>query len=473
MSSTSTSTSTSSAPVLQNCTVCSAPCRSAARPTCSLRCSWKTSGHCVQCGRKVKQPEGDQQQTATPYYTTFCGPLCCGEARRGNWCIGCGVKQVSTQGVSRCSNECMSIDIPFAMTDNSAFPSRRTTPDDKNTQNNNNNSNQQQQQQSSSRPNSREIINDHQHQQQNQFVVAPAGSRVTCSAVQPGSKLWDRITTPFHRQGLQCFQVIKVNNSAADKKAYNAYRLACDQKISAARVIKYGFGGEGCEHKRFYSLMPGCGAHLWGLRLAGQVPPNQQQQQKDAGEGIEGFASTCQDPYCDVCRILDSGLKLTSIAGRPSHFSVPTLESVLPWCNDTASTVTSTHFSPVDGRPYQYTQRFQAVALVRTALGTVHVVNDMKDVAIDKPPQNFDSVVMVRDEDKLPNQPGTCKTDSAFTYNDQSILCEYIVLFDNNPVTANSSMIPPPPIIQKQMHQQQLGNTSSLNSSSSSEQPMF
>lgn len=462
MSTENTST-TSIAP--QNCTICSAPCRSAARPTCSLRCSWKSSGHCVQCGRKVKQqPEGQQQQQQeNPSFTTFCGPLCLVEARKGNWCIGCGVKQITTQGLSRCSSECMAVDIPFAQTDNSAFPSRRTTPDEKNSNNNNNtNNNQHQQRQgssSTSRPNSRE-----EQQQQN----TGGGSRITCSAVQPGSKLWERITTPFVRQGLQCFQVIKVNNTTADKKAYNAYRLACDQKIAAAGILKYGFGGEGCEHKRFYSLMPGCGSHLWGLRLAAQVNNNNGTINKNSNNNnsnnseIEGFASTCQDPYCDVCRILDSGLKLTSIAGRPSHFSVPTLESVLPWCEDTATTHTSTHFSPLDGSPYNYTQRFQAVALVRTALGNAQVVNDMKDVAVDRPPANYDSVVMVRDEDKLP-QAGTCKTDSAFTYSDQSILCEYIVLFDTNPQA------------QQQQSSYGLGNTSSLNTSSSnqSEQPMF
>lgn len=460
----------------QICVTCKTSCSSAARNgCCSLRCSWKSTCQCVQCGRQVrpdKLPFGE----AHADFKTFCGPLCLDEARRGSWCIACGVKQVTTQGLSRCSNECMAADVPLPH--ESPFPSRRTTPGEDG--NNINNQNQQQQQNnnnfffnnntnnqvlqegnsttsnnSSNRASRRasfsnntgasasssSLMNKNTNSNNN---IASADSRPTVSTVHPGSKLWDRITTPFHRAGLQCYQVIQINNSAVDKKAYNAYRLAVDQKLVANKTAKWAWGGEGNEHKRFVPLMAGCGGHLYGLRLAQQFtssssssmssnnyPKNNNHHHNNNYNNqqpeIEGYPFVCSDPTCDVCRILSSGLKLTSVAGRTSHFSVPTLDSVLPWCADAASTINA-------GSPQHV--RFQAAALVRTVLGNVNVVGDFDQVSVNAPPQGFDSVVCCPEskEKSSLNDVSTIaeiKTDSAFTYNDQGILAEYIVLFTN------------------------------------------
>jgi len=530
------------------CSVCTAPIKmmgagsdnnSGAARVCSLRCSWKTKQQCVQCGRQVKDeklPFADH-----PHFKIFCGALCLDEARRGNWCIACGVKQVTTQGNSRCSHECMSVDVPLT---ESPFPSRRTTPgegekgntssssntnttttnnnnhNNNNYNNNNNNNNninhqqqyttnnsnnnnsnpsttqlsrrasfsstvsssstgcgfnnngyQQQQQQQmfyhqhnnnnhqnhhhhhqpmmqERKPNSRDSQphhHHHHHHHPHSSTSTSSSSRVTCSPVQPGSKLWDRITTPFHRSGLQCYQVIQVHNSVADKKAYNAYRLSVDQNLSSKGIKKYGFGGEGNEHKRFVPLMAGCGGHLYGLRLASQLPTSQHSSSsaanhKEIGCDIEGYPFVCQDPSCDVCRILESGLKLTSVTGRSSHFSVPTLDSVLPWCQDaSASTPSSSSNNNNNSSTLNSTSsssstnnlpKFQAAALIRTVLGNVHIVNDFESVPESQAPQGYDSVVCV-DNNNTSNNNNQPRTDSAFNYNDRGVLCEYVVLFSS------------------------------------------
>lgn len=117
-------------------------------------------------------------------------------------------------------------------------------------------------------------------------------------------------------------------------------------------------------------------------------------------------------------------MKLTAVTGRTSHFSVPTLDSALPWCQDAASNAPSSSSSTTN-KP-----KFQAAALVRTVLGNVHVVNDFDSVPESQPPEGFDSVVCVENSNNS-NNSNAARTDSAFNYNDRGVLCEYIVLFSS------------------------------------------
>ena len=175
---------------LQNCcSICNAPAKvsSASSPStstntsgaarvCSLRCSWFSKQQCVQCGRQVKNeklPFPDH-----PNFKIFCGALCLDEARRGNWCIACGVKQVTIQGLSRCSHDCMSVDVPLPH--ESPFPSRRTTPPE-GCVNNNSNDNAIAQQQQQQYGNNFVMMNNYNNNNNN----SETGSNSSSSASSP------------------------------------------------------------------------------------------------------------------------------------------------------------------------------------------------------------------------------------------------------------------------------------------------
>lgn len=333
--------------------------------TCSIRCAWALKGHCCQCGRGIPG-------NGFPRKATFCGVACADEARRGNWCCLCGVSQCA-QGFTRCSAKCLSAandsngssgsgnnNASASAATASPFPSRQTTPEDANSSK--------------------------QHR--------------TCCLVQPGNKIFERIVAPFAARGLQVVQVVQVNNLPQEKKAYAAHRLAVDQRMSHQGIPKFGMGGEGGEHKRFVPLMPGC----WqSLQFAGNG--------NNGGANGQIPSNLCADPSCDTCRILGHGMKLSTLIGRSSHFSVPNFESVLPWCMDAGRSV--------DGGA----TRLCTVALTRVVIGVPMIVHELSQ--IQPPPVGYDCVLCM----DPPVNGVPPETDSVFTYSDHSIQCEYIVSF--------------------------------------------
>lgn len=360
------------------------PSGAGAAATCSLRCSWRQRLACCQCGRNIA---GNTAAKAA----IFCGAACADEARRGNWCVLCGCRPSAAAGrCGLCSSATGSAPASqpvsaqlsrrnsgvFEMnTDESPFPSRKTSPEEA--------------------------------MSKAQRAGGSGGGKPqrTCSVVYPDggtARVYERIAAPFIARGLHVAQIIQLNGNPQEKKAYNANRLAVDQRMAAGNIAKLGFGGEGNEHKRFVPLLSGC--------CAAFAAPSGIVIHGGNNDGVP--ATLCCDGACDACRIMENGMKLSSIVGRTSHFSVPNFDSVLPWCLDAGK--------PSDNGA----ARLCAVALTRVVVGHPLIVHDLSQVA--PPPIGYDSVLCM----DRPGPDGAApQSDSCFSFSDHSVQAEYIVFF--------------------------------------------
>lgn len=222
--------------------------------TCSKRCEWVAQCQCPQCGRRclLESPFNEQ-----PY----CSAGCASQSHQANWCPTCGVKQILV-GSTHCSTAC-------AGKSHCNFPIR---PRKKVAQHNNN-------------------------------------LRHEVMKEKDRNALLQSLRSVFSDLGLVVVNVVQCTPHTIRRKNFLTYRASVEHEMSAGRLSKYGFGGEGNEQRRYMPLSVECSLGPAGnpFAVAGSC------------------AECCEDSRCTTCSSLRNGLQ-KDLLGTISHYCTTELE---------------------------------------------------------------------------------------------------------------------------------------------------
>lgn len=294
------------------CGCCQIKKRSSNSLTCSKRCEWFSTGRCAQCGRN--------QRTDMP----FCSKACAAHSIHANWCPTCTVKQCSA-GRQYCSDAC----------------SRAARPSSLSVQ----------------RPRSKKSEASSHH------VLLRADDR-------------ERTTIANMFKESNVAGVVQIAPNAARRRAYLNHRAAVETKMSALRTPKYGFGGEGNEHKRFCPVNLACTMNT----------------------SVDGVVQPCTSPDCEACQLIGGGFSMAR-TGLESHYCMASADVAASWASP----------SPCGLR---------AVCVARAVTGRAELLDSPE--AIDKPwARGFDSCVVT---------DGDVTYDGTYLFSDDAIEALYIVL---------------------------------------------
>jgi hypothetical protein len=257
-----------------SCAVCYVQSVEAHGAVCSRRCEWVAHGCCPQCGRH--RSAGGQ----------FCNPICAAEARQANWCVCCGVRQLShgaaTCGAPVCTATAQRVMARLPSVHSSHQP-RRSVPH-----------------QHGSGPHSPAALTKSAQPQRG------GGSRLRFESHTPLT-MNDKVVVALRQQlgqdvAKRLVAVIKVGGSVEERKRYTAYRCRVEAEMNESNGIgapKFGHGGEGNEQKRFIPLRSECGMSAFS---AGEV-------------------RSCGSSACEVCTLLELGIRATCHSAAMPAFS--------------------------------------------------------------------------------------------------------------------------------------------------------
>lgn len=296
------------------CSCCGVKKQSKNSKTCSKRCEWFAASRCVQCGR------GQRSGVA------FCSKACASHSVHANWCPTCAVKQCAA-GRQFCSEGCS----------RAADPSMAAIQ----------------------RPRSKKVEAAHH----------------TLLRTEADEKERANVAGMF--KGVSVAAVITIAPNAARRRAYLNHRAAVECRMSATRTPKYGFGGEGNEHKRFCPVRLEC-----SLRV-----------------GADGAVHACANPQCEACGLMTNGFSLQR-SGLQSHYCMATAEVAASWAEP----------NPALG--------LRAVVVVRAVTGNAQIIESPDEIA-EPWARGFDSCVV---------SDGDATYDGTYLFADDAIEPLYVVL---------------------------------------------
>jgi hypothetical protein len=257
--------------------------------TCSKRCEWVSCGCCPQCGRHCASCSVSGQ----PY----CCVGCASQSHQANWCPTCGVRQMLV-GSTHCSAKCAA---------NAAqnFPIRQ-----------------------------RKKIAQQDHYLRHEVM-----------AEQERHNLLQPLRGAIAGSGSVVVNVIKCTPHTMRRKGYLTYRSHIEQGLTAG-AVKYGFGGEGNEQRRYMPLPMRCTLGSAGSAFApsGTV------------------AECCEDPICAACVVLRHGINRERL-NVASHYCTSDLQ-----------------FSLLHALQMPSPGPLRAVAVCRAVIGTPSFVRDPSQI---------------------------------------------------------------------------------------------
>jgi len=205
---------------------------------CSKRCSWFFEGRCAQCGR-----------TRENHYI-YCSGSCANQAAQANWCPTCAVRQVMC-GTTSCG-------VMTCISHHQSAPVRQLR------------------------------VKKH-------LRVPP-----TCEIMGPHDKLRETVFSQFSpalQSGVatSVLAIIKINGDNNRRKSYLNHRAFVETNIAQRNVMKYGYGGEGNEQRRFFAMHMKC-----KLGFNGMVEPCTPEDPNQCCD-VAVFFNTASS--CDACSV--------------------------------------------------------------------------------------------------------------------------------------------------------------------------
>jgi len=180
--------------------------------------------------------------------------------------------------------------------------------------------------------------------------------------------------------------IIKINGDNNRRKSYLNHRAFVETNIAQRNVMKYGYGGEGNEQRRFFAMHMKC-----KLGFNGMVDP-----------------CTPEDPNqcCDVCSVLQHGFQLRRMQCA-SHYctSSPVNAASYAACNP-------------DG--------VKAVILARVVVGSPDIISvdpmhyQPPVISLPTDPVNVHSTIVSN---------GNPTDDGTYVFRDDAVDAQFIVLF--------------------------------------------
>lgn len=253
----------------------------------------------------------------------FCSTVCASHSVHANWCPTCTVKQC-TAGLQYCSDAC----------------AKAVDPNGVNIQ----------------RPRSKKADN-----ASHMLLRADERERTTVANMFKGSNVMG---------------VVQVAANATRRRAYLNHRAAVETRMVQNRTPKYGYGGEGNEHKRFCPLTLAC----------------------DMQSGRDGAVHPCNNAQCEACQMLHRGFSLQH-TGLESHYCMSTADVAASWATPNYSGL-------------------KAVCVARCVTGNAQILSSPEEIA-EPWAQGFDSCIV---------SDGDATFDGTYVFSDDAIEALYIVL---------------------------------------------
>eukprot|EP00744_Colponema_vietnamica_P000492 GILI01000897.1.p1 GENE.GILI01000897.1~~GILI01000897.1.p1 ORF type:complete len:316 (-),score=60.29 GILI01000897.1:786-1733(-) len=254
---------------------------------------------------------------------SFCSKACASHSVHANWCPTCTVRQC-TAGSQHCSEACA----------NAADPSAVVVQ----------------------RPRSKKV------------------DGATHCLLRAEDR--ERTTVANMFKGVTVMGVVQIAPNPVHRRAYLNHRAAVETRMAQNRAPKYGFGGEGNEHKRFCSVDLACAMQ----------------------SGSDGVVHPCSNPSCEACQLITNGFNLQR-TGLQSHYCMATADVAASWSSPSPSGL-------------------RAVCVARAVTGCAQILRSPENIS-EPWAHGFDSCVV---------SDGDATFDGTYLFSDDSIEALYIVL---------------------------------------------
>jgi len=269
---------------------------------CSKRCSWHATSRCPQCGRN------------RDVNYTYCSQSCASHALQANWCPSCGLRQI-VPGLPHCGTSTC-VDIAGA----AVAALRRPMPMGR----------------------------------EPSGYYRKEGLRTQQSWLAPDDKVRANVAAQIAPNVRSVIGVAKLCADNIRKKRYLGYRSCVEQSMFATKVPKYGHGGEGNEHRRFYPISFTC-RHLVAQSFA-------------KAEHV----TCCDDKHCSACSIISYGFS-KQLLGCNSHFSTSSPGPCLPYCSAFPMLLGNNN-----GHTSPFGANVAALVIARTVVGVPNIVTSLQ-----------------------------------------------------------------------------------------------
>ena len=177
--------------------------------------------------------------------------------------------------------------------------------------------------------------------------------------------------------------ILKVASDTGRRKQYLAYRSFVEQMLTmlGAGSTKYGNGGEGNEHRRYFPVTLQCDLGLRGT-------PGSRPQ-------------LCESAQCGVCSLLRDGFSLAA-SGTASHYFTSSVESALPWCPPNTSGLA-------------------AFVVARVVVGQPTVQSVTDPITLPQDPSTTHSTVV---------SDGDAHHDGTYVFRDDAADAQFVVIYE-------------------------------------------
>lgn len=186
----------------------------------------------------------------------------------------------------------------------------------------------------------------------------------------------ERTTVASMFKSVHVMGVVQIAPNAYRRRAYLNHRAAAETRMAQTRSPKYGFGGEGNEHKRFCPVNLACAMQ----------------------SGADGVVHPCSSLDCEACQLMTHGFSLQR-SGLQSHYCMATADVAASWAAPSPSGL-------------------RAVCVARTVTGNAQIISDPEEIT-EPWTLGFDSCVV---------SDGDATFDGTYVFSDDAIEALYMVL---------------------------------------------